>query len=131
MQYGSIKLDTKRLDEIANKLGVNTDNAVKAIAFQMEGRVKKYIVMKKIVDTGAYLNSIMSERKGQAAWEVHDGVEYGIYQEFGHHNVAARPHWEPALQETAQDVAKIMGEALFKEGGFWTDDRVWKEAIYK
>ena len=35
------------------------------------------------VDTGALKNSIEAEEKTPLAWEIHDGVEYGVYQELG------------------------------------------------
>lgn len=109
-----IKLDMKRLDEIARKLDTNRENALKRIAFQVEAHIKKYIQQKHIIDTGAYFNSILAEPINPELWWVHDGVDYGIWQEFGHHNVAPRTAFTPAVEDTRRDVNKIMGEELFK-----------------
>ncbi len=107
---GVLVLDTKRLDEIAAKLGTNAEGALKAIAFRVEGIAKTLAP----VDTGALRNSIMAEPKELMLWEVHDGVEYGIYQEFGTYKMAAHPFLVPACEQVSKDVKGEFTQRLFK-----------------
>ncbi len=109
-QVASIRLDTKRLDEIAAKLGVNTDGAVKAVAFQVEGIAKTLAP----VDTGALRNSIHTEKMEEGTYMVADGVEYGIYQELGTHKMAAHPFLVPALEQVAKQFGGIVSREIFK-----------------
>jgi HK97 gp10 family phage protein len=110
---GGIKLDTTALDALARSLGTNTENAVAAIAYQLEGVTKANVIAKDIIDTGALLGSIHAEDKGDAVWWVADGVEYGIYQEFGTHRIAARPFMTPAVEAVNSQVADIVKKELF------------------
>ena len=107
---GSIKLDTKRLDEIARKLGTNADSAVKSIAFQIEGIAKTLAP----VDTGALKGSLHSERIQEALWWVGDGVDYGIYQELGTYKMAAHPFLIPACETVSRQIGAEFEKELFK-----------------
>lgn|SRR5574341_409425 len=109
-QVASIRLDTKRLDEIAAKLGVNTEGALKATAFQVEGIAKTLAP----VDTGALRNSLHSEKVDEKTYMVADGVEYGIYQELGTHKMAAHPFLVPALEQVAKQFGGIVSREIFK-----------------
>ena len=105
-----IRLDTKRLDAIAAKLNTNTEGALKAISFQVEGIAKTLAP----VDTGALRNSIHTERISDKLYTVGDGVEYGIYQEFGTHKMRAQPFLIPALEQVAKSIGAIIQKVLFK-----------------
>ena len=107
---GSIRLDTRRLDEIAARLGTNSDNALGRIAGQVSGIAK----ILAPYDTGALMNSIDFERIREGLWEVHDGVEYGIYQELGTHKMAAHPFMVPACEQVANQVGAEFTKELFK-----------------
>jgi hypothetical protein len=111
---GSIKLDTKRLDEIARKLGTNADSAVKSIAFQLQAETQHNIQSKHVWDTGAYHGSWMAEPIREAFWWVHDGVDYGIYLELGTYKMAARPCLTPAAESVAKQIGAIFEKELFK-----------------
>ena len=101
-----IKLDTRELDKIAKTLDINTDQVLGTLAHQGEAYTKTFIWRKKIVDTGAYFNSIITRRIRPNLWRWEDGVEYGIYQEFGHHGgrVPARTAFTPAAEKVANDL---------------------------
>ena len=119
-----VKLDTARLDQIAKDLDKNRDQVLRLLAFDVEGGAKMFAP----VDTGALMNSIYTVAKdydgySQAAaaareknpkvnlvrlpdpandYTAHIGpcVEYGIYQEFGTHKMAAHPFMAPAVEKT-------------------------------
>jgi HK97 gp10 family phage protein len=108
-----IKLNTAGLDALARGLGVNTEDAVAAMAYQVEAVTKANIIAKDIIDTGALLGSIQTEDKGEAVWWVSDGVEYGIFNELGTSRLAARPFMTPAVEMVGQQVADIVKKELF------------------
>jgi HK97 gp10 family phage protein len=110
MEVAKIILDTKRLDELAAKLGTNTDGALKAIAFQVEGIAKTLAP----VDTGALRNSLETEKIQEGLYQVHDGVEYGIYQELGTYKMAAHPFLIPAVEQVGKQVNGIVAKEVFK-----------------
>jgi HK97 gp10 family phage protein len=91
----SVKLDTSVLDRMIAEHEREASQIVRAGAFAIEGHAKD----KAPVDTGALKNSIEAEeRSGPLAWWVHDGVEYGIYQELGTSRMAAQPFLTPAVE---------------------------------
>jgi len=55
------------------------------------------------VDFGALDD--MLRQPAEAVWYVRDGVEYGIYQEFGTVKMAAKPFLRPAVERAATMVA--------------------------
>ena len=109
---GSIKLDTRRLDEIAARLDTNTDGALKSIAFQVEGIAKTLAP----VDTGALRNSIHTEKQQEGLYWVADGVEYGIYVEFPGitRKWAGHPFMIPAAEQVAKQIGAEFKRELFK-----------------
>lgn len=55
------------------------------------------------VDTGALKNSIIAEEKDKNHWEIHDGVEYGVFQELGtSRGVSAKHFLGGAAEREAQ-----------------------------
>lgn len=113
-----IVLDTKKLDAIAEKLDLRRDQVVKALAFEVQGNA----AMLAPVDTGALRNSIHTEQGdemlGQSStWFVMDGVEYGIYQEYGPggngRTWSYKPFMVPACFKAEGSLAKRYGE-LFR-----------------
>jgi len=96
----NIKIDTKELDRIARDADKNTDDVIGDLSFQLED----YAKAKAPVDTGALKNSINAKRRRRNYWHVSDGVEYGIYQEYGTHKMAAHPFMVPAAEKVARDL---------------------------
>jgi HK97 gp10 family phage protein len=107
---GGIKLDTKRLDEIARKLDTNADGALRKISAQVEGLAKTLAP----VDTSALRNSIHFEKISEGLYWVEDGVEYGIYQELGTYKMRAHPFMIPAAEHVSNQIGAIFQKELFK-----------------
>ncbi len=100
------RLDTSGLDKILAEMEPRAREIVKGAAFEVEAKAKTLAP----VDTGALRNSIETEQAGNLTWQVHDGVEYGLWQEIGFHHFgsgkfiqnafmvpaveAVRPEWE-------------------------------------
>ena len=105
----TVKLDTRVLDALAAKLGMETERVIESAAFQVEAEAK----VKAPVDTGALKNSIHTEEKGRQTYWVADGVEYGIYQEFGTHKMAAHPFMMPAVEKVRKQLDDMFAE-IFK-----------------
>jgi len=104
-----IKLDTSKLDAIARNLDVNTDDILNSAAFDVETLAKTMAP----VDTGALKNSIETEKKSHGLYWVHDGVEYGVYQELGTYKMAAQPFMVPAVEQVAKNIGDLFKD-LFK-----------------
>lgn len=103
------KLDTSALDRLTAELERRADRIIASTAFDIEVEAKK----RSPLDTGALRSSIMAEAKARLLWWVHDGVEYGIYQEYGTYKIAAHPFMFPAVEKSrAKFVAKFA--ELFK-----------------
>ena len=88
----SVKLDTSQLDKIATGLGGNTNKVLGIVATD----VLQGAIGAAPVDTGALRSSLQTENPAQGSWNVHDGVEYGIYQELGTYKMAAHPFMVPS-----------------------------------
>jgi HK97 gp10 family phage protein len=57
------------------------------------------------VDTGTLRNSIGWVAQGAEARRIQDGVEYGVYLEFGTENMRPRPFMGPAFERKRQNFA--------------------------
>jgi hypothetical protein len=88
----SISLNTAQLDKIAAGLDGNTNRVLGIIA----NDVLIGAIARAPVDTGALMNSLQTENPGRNSWNVHDGVEYGIFQELGTYKMAAHPFMIPS-----------------------------------
>ena len=94
-----VKLDTRKLDVLIAQTDPRAQAIVSGAAFSVQGKAQALAP----VDTGALKNSIHAEQKGPLLWWVADGVEYGIFQELGHHTksgsfVPAQPFMVPAVE---------------------------------
>ncbi len=104
----TVKLDTRELDKLADSLNMETDRVIASAAFQVEAEAKA----RAPVDTGALKNSIHTEPKGNKIYWVADGVEYGIYQEFGTHRMSAHPFMMPAVEKVRKQLDKMFAEIV-------------------
>jgi hypothetical protein len=111
-QFGPKKVD-KKIKRAIKKMGMEVE------------RKAKLIVSRKSVDTGRFMNSIWSE-----TWEdgdtmgftVYDGVDYGIYHEYG-----TIKHWlpffyygdtsKPVLADWGRRVLGLTEEEMLAMGG--------------
>ena len=105
----TVKLDTKKLDEILAKAPERASLLVARGALAVRGRAASLAP----VDTGALRASIAEREVGQFKWQVYAGVEYAIYQEFGTYKMAAHPFLGPAVEATRKEYNKSWSE-LFK-----------------
>lgn len=115
----TVRLDTTKLNQLLAQMPERSEQIISGAALQVEGYAKNNIKNWPLVDTGALLNSIQAEKKSRAHWEIHDGVEYGVFWELGHRNLFKRrymrmPFLGPALVRVEKDIAKMFAEGLFK-----------------
>lgn len=76
----TVKLDTLKLDQLIATDDEEAGRIVRKFAFLVEGTASQLAP----VDTSALKNSIQAEEhSGPLRWWVHDGVEYGLFQEIG------------------------------------------------
>lgn len=125
-----VKLDMAKLEAYARNIGRTADQAVEAIALQGMGDVKAEIIRQHISpstatgvsSSGALLNSIQTWKIADRLWAVGDGVEYGIYHEFGFHPwghptryIAARPYMLPGVLRATKGFREAVSEWCFSE----------------
>ena len=66
------------------------------------------------VDTGALKNSMIADAIDDSNYTIHDGVEYGVYQELGTSKVSAKHFLGGACEREAGPFFKDVREALKK-----------------
>lgn len=130
-----VTVDTSRLNRLLQEFPGNVDEAVRAIAFSIEGKAK----IKAPIDTGALRASIYTRTKKvngrDAAWtEARDkqpgvalselpqvgeyeavvgpSVDYAIHVEMGTSRRAATPYLVPAVRETEREMATQLRNAI-------------------
>ena len=108
--HGAV-LDTAVLDRITAQMRPKARMIVNKYGLAITGEASKLAP----VDTSALRNSILSESKmtGDMTFTVSDGVEYGVYQEFGTSKMAAQPFMTPAIEAWAKRFQDAFAE-LFK-----------------
>lgn len=77
------------------------------VAEEVADLVKQNIVNQDVIDTGALYDSITAEHRDTDTTVVRDGVEYGVYQEFGTSKIAARPFFTPAIENYGKEFDRI------------------------
>lgn len=134
------QVDTSRLNEILQNLPGNTEDAVRAIAFTIEGNAKKNAP----VDFGALMNSIyvrvgddpaplpqlpaaaeaargpierveLPAPQNSTTAHVGPSVEYGVYVELGTSSAAAQPFLGPAVNQAADELARRFRRVVTNE----------------
>jgi len=109
----SVKLDTRLLDKLTAETKPKAREVVKQYGLAMTNEAAKLAA----VDTGALRNSIVSESAMRTnvtftdgamvtdetlTYILQDGVEYGIFIEFGTSKIPARPFMLPAVEKYTQ-----------------------------
>lgn len=64
------------------------------------------------IDTGTLVNSIHVEPAGRMKRLLVDGVEYGVFLEFGATNLAPRPFFGPTVNWLQGEITRIFDEFL-------------------
>lgn len=104
----SVRIDTAIIDALSAAAPAKAKAAVMKGAFMIEGDAKQMAP----VDTGALRNSIESEEGQGISAVVHDGVEYGIWQELGTRKMAAQPFMIPAMEKNADAIRDLIAKAV-------------------
>jgi HK97 gp10 family phage protein len=91
-----IKLDTSVLDKMTAEMKPRASAIVNTYGLAIASEAAQNAP----VDTGALRNSIMSEShmENELLYIVQDGVDYGVFVEFGTSRAAAQPFFIPAVE---------------------------------
>jgi len=109
-----ITVDTTGLDRMLARLPDRREEYLDTFAAKVERRAVQTIRAKNIVDVGNFMDSIQSWTPQPGTRRIGDGVEYGIYHEFGTYKMGARPWLVPSFEtEYATFVEGL--KALFHE----------------
>ena len=108
---GGVTLDTSILDKLTAEIRPKARKIVNQYGLE----IASVAAQNAPVDTAALRNSLLSESKmtDDLTFMVSDGVEYGVYQEFGTSKMAAQPFLIPAIEAWAQKFQDAFAE-LFK-----------------
>lgn len=106
---GGVSIDTSILDKMTAEAKPKANGICGRFAFAIQGEAQNLAP----VDTGALKASLEAEQIEVLSWQVHDGVEYGIFQELGTSKMAAHPFLVPALEKFRQKFQDAFAE-LFK-----------------
>ena len=106
-----IILDTSVLDKITAEIRPRAARIVQTYGLAITSSAAQNAP----VDTGALRNSITSESMmtGEMMFTVSDGVEYGVFVEFGTSRQAAQPFMVPAIEDWRERFLAEFSE-LFK-----------------
>ena len=109
-----VTLDTHKLDVLQTGAGKKVDAILDKAAHDVEAGWKENIILKHVIDTGAYLNSVHVEGEHKPFERViADGVEYGIFNEYGTSRMPARPCAGPAVEAVKDSFFEAMA-GVFK-----------------
>jgi hypothetical protein len=131
----SVKLDTRKLNDLLKSLPGDTNKIVGEAAVAVEQQAKVKIMEWPLIDTGALVNSIVAQQDEPGKWVVgdqggYDGSkpsrfgkrigmkEYAVFWELGHRNLFTRhymrmPFLGPAVVEVEKNFAERFKD-LFK-----------------
>jgi HK97 gp10 family phage protein len=115
---GAVYVDTSGLDELSDS-GFKADKIVREYGLAITLDAAKNAPVASMETSGyvggALRNSITSESysPGFCQYIIQDGVEYGIYQEFGTSRMAAQPWLIPAVEKWREKFLSAFAE-LFK-----------------
>lgn len=124
-------LDERELVRLIKQYPQEADNWLRGVALEMENDLKQGMLDSPAdgetykrgkgrvhiasspgnaprPDMGALLGSINTQRRGRLHYEHRDGVEYGIFMEFGTEHIAPRPWVNPVYEDWRK---KILADA--------------------
>lgn len=120
-----VRVDMRKLEQIMRDLPGSANDVIQKVAQDTEADIKNSFSTSSPsspgnppgVDTGALKNSIVAEPDGDA-WVVHDGVEYGVWLEYGTEmgdgstRMAPRPFFLPAVERARQRMPGLLKEVI-------------------
>ena len=114
-----IVVDSALLDKVVATLPDLLADVVAVAAHNVESRAKAIIVEKRIIDTGATLNSTQARRVegDRFAWRVGPTTEYAPFLEFGTTRMAARPFMVPAAEAEREPFNNAVKAVIEKAAG--------------
>lgn len=119
----TVRINKAKLLELERECPGRARQVIQKIAQDVEQEIKQSFSAQSPsspgnppgVDTGTLKNSIIAEPGDNAdEWVVHDGVEYGVYLEYGTSKMAARPFFLPAVEKVAQTIPDSLLESVVK-----------------
>lgn len=108
MNNQHVTLDLSGLE----RLNGNRERVERWIPQKMAQDAETYAKLEVPVDTGALKNSIIAQPEDAKTWILHDGMEYGIFVEFGTSRMAAHPFFLPAVVRVRQGLPIELREIL-------------------
>ena len=106
----SVRVDTKKLDEIIAKLPGNRDKIIRAAASHILGEAR----MRAPIRTGALRNnSQVTDGRGSSTVEFNQ--EYAAYVELGTYKMAAQPYLTPAVEAEAKLLEQRIKDDLIQK----------------
>jgi hypothetical protein len=107
----TVKVDTRKLQELIRTQPQKISDFLDAEAESIVNDVKLSFGESPSapgkppgVDTGALRNSITWKADGRFTRLIQDGVEYGVYLEFGTEHILPRPFMSPAFERERRDL---------------------------
>jgi hypothetical protein len=134
-KMADVELNMRELERIIRQHPTQADNWLRGVAQQMENEVKLSMTQSPATgntysrgrnrthtasspgnpprpDVGALMGSIRSKRRGGLHYEIRDGVEYGVYLEYGTEAIAARPFMRPVFEDWRRKIMRDAKENL-------------------
>jgi HK97 gp10 family phage protein len=105
-----VSLDTTLLDKLTAEILPRASKVVESYGWKMASEAAQGAA----VDTGALRNSITSEShlEEPLLFIIQDGVEYGVFVEFGTSNQAAQPFMIPAIEANRDKFENAFAECF-------------------
>lgn len=117
-----VKLNKDKLRQLERESPGRAGKVIQKVAQDCETYIKTHMSSQSPspkgqppgVDTGALVNSIIVEPQGRDTWILHDGVEYGVFLEYGTVKMAARPFFLPAIEYIVTTIPDELLESVVK-----------------
>ncbi len=100
----------KMLDNASIQVKKKVSGDIMKAAFVVEGEAKSRCP----VDTGRLKSSIHSWKSGDFEAQVGDGVDYGVFVEYGTSRMGAQPFLRPALTNKKNEVQNIIRKGIME-----------------
>lgn len=104
----TVTVDTRKLEALPDDVRRRAAAILDKAAFDVEAGAKD----RAPKDTGALANSINVTKPAELARVIADGVEYGIYQEFGTVRHGAQPFLTPAVEAARGPLERAWQELI-------------------